>query len=109
MPSHDQLKRRYIDEHIDDPDLRVTIPNFKDRRNELERQFIAGKLRPSNTTENAPAEEGTTEPDGAAASEDQPEPGPDGEGIGELADALGVIADAPEGDVVVEAGEDAAK
>ncbi len=91
-------KQQYIDEHIDDPELCAQIPDYKRRLHELERQFIAGKLRPPNTTESAPAEDGTTGPDDAAASEDQPEPGPDGAGIEELNDALGKIADAPDGD-----------
>ena len=96
------LKHNYIEEHLDDPDLVARFPNFKARRNECERQFIAGKLRPSNTTKSAPAEEGTTDSEDAAAPAGQPEPGPDGEGIEDLADALGAIADAPDGDVVVE-------
>lgn len=38
-------KQEYIKAHVDDEDLVARFPNFKDRRNECERQFVAGKLR----------------------------------------------------------------
>ncbi len=38
-------QKQYIDLHIDDSDLCARFPDYKRRLHELERQFVAGKLR----------------------------------------------------------------
>ena len=38
-------QKQYTDLHIDDSDLCARFPDYKRRLHELERQFVAGKLR----------------------------------------------------------------
>jgi hypothetical protein len=58
MPSNDQNKREYVGKHIDDPDLCARIPDYKRRLHELERQFLAGKMRDDPKPKRKPKAQG---------------------------------------------------